>query len=173
MVDWPLNVLKRLPPSCPPTWMLSSTQSATSVTNIRLSYIATVAMLLAMRGSRHESSAVTGHGVLIKQLKNVSLSRELLAADLNARGVVASASERAGARGVAVLRTLVERYHQHVAKATIIDAAWPGVVVEERNLAVQIAAIRRVLSRTAGGEHWIETLSRARLSLRRAAHRTL
>ncbi len=65
-----------------------------------------------------------------------------------------------GSRGVAVLRTLVERPHEYVAKGSIIDAAWPGVVVEESNLAVQIAAIRRVLARSPGGEQWIETLSR-------------
>ncbi len=41
-----------------------------------------------------------------------------------------------------------------------MDAAWPGVVVEESNLAVQISAIRRVLSQVPGGEHWIETLAR-------------
>ena len=65
-----------------------------------------------------------------------------------------------GARGVAVLRTLVERPHEYVAKGSIIDAAWAGVVVEESNLAVQISAIRRVLATAPGGEGWIETLSR-------------
>src|SRR4029077_12649154 len=65
-----------------------------------------------------------------------------------------------GARGVAVLRVLVERANDYVAKRTIIDAAWPGVVVEEGNLPVQIAAIRRVLSEAPGGERWIETLAR-------------
>ena len=65
-----------------------------------------------------------------------------------------------GARAVAVLRVLVERANEYVAKGTIIDAAWPGVVVEEANLAVQISAIRRVLSEVPGGELWIETLAR-------------
>ncbi len=65
-----------------------------------------------------------------------------------------------GSRGVAVLRTLVERPREFVAKDSIIDAAWPGVVVEESNLAVQIAAIRRVLAKVPGGEGWIETLPR-------------
>jgi predicted ATPase len=41
-----------------------------------------------------------------------------------------------------------------------MDAAWPGVVVEESNLAVQISAIRRVLAQAPGGERWIETLAR-------------
>jgi len=65
-----------------------------------------------------------------------------------------------GARGVAVLGVLVEHANQYVSKADIIDAAWPDVVVEESNLAVQISAIRRALSRVPGSEHWIETLSR-------------
>ncbi|MGH8713249.1 MAG: ATP-binding protein [Casimicrobiaceae bacterium] len=65
-----------------------------------------------------------------------------------------------GARGVAVLAALVSRAGQYVDKSVILDAAWPGVVVEEANLAVQISAIRRVLARIPHGEHWIETLTR-------------
>jgi predicted ATPase/DNA-binding winged helix-turn-helix (wHTH) protein len=65
-----------------------------------------------------------------------------------------------GSRAVAVLTTLVERSNEFVQKGAIMDAAWPGVVVEESNLAVQISAIRRVLAQTPGGEHWIETLAR-------------
>jgi predicted ATPase/DNA-binding winged helix-turn-helix (wHTH) protein/tetratricopeptide (TPR) repeat protein len=65
-----------------------------------------------------------------------------------------------GARAVAVLITLVKRPNEFVQKRAIIDAAWPGVVVEESNLAVQIFSIRRALAHTPGGEHWIETLPR-------------
>jgi DNA-binding winged helix-turn-helix (wHTH) protein len=65
-----------------------------------------------------------------------------------------------GSRAVAVLATLVERPNQYVPKAGILDAAWPGVVVEEGNLAVQISALRRVLSQAPGGDGWIETLAR-------------
>ena len=39
-----------------------------------------------------------------------------------------------GPRAVAVLRTLVERVNEYVPKAQIIQAVWPGVVVEEGNL---------------------------------------
>ena len=63
-------------------------------------------------------------------------------------------------RGVAVLTVLVERAGEYVAKGSIMDAAWPGVVVEESNLAVQISAIRHVLAQAPGGERWIETLAR-------------
>src|SRR5262245_61672335 len=41
-----------------------------------------------------------------------------------------------------------------------MEAAWAGLTVEESNLAVQIAALRRVLGEEPGGENWIETLPR-------------
>jgi predicted ATPase/DNA-binding winged helix-turn-helix (wHTH) protein len=65
-----------------------------------------------------------------------------------------------GARGVAVLTTLVRHAQAYVQKSTIMEVAWPGLVVEEANLAVQISAIRRALARVPGGERWVETLSR-------------
>jgi predicted ATPase/DNA-binding winged helix-turn-helix (wHTH) protein len=65
-----------------------------------------------------------------------------------------------GTRGVAVLTALVRQSNEYVRKESILDAAWPGVVVEEHNLAVQISSIRRVLAKAPGGEQWIETLSR-------------
>jgi non-specific serine/threonine protein kinase len=65
-----------------------------------------------------------------------------------------------GARGVAVLAALVVHAGECVPKAEIMDAAWPGLVVEEANLAVQISAIRRALGCVPGGDRWIETLAR-------------
>jgi non-specific serine/threonine protein kinase len=65
-----------------------------------------------------------------------------------------------GARGVAVLTALVSRAPECVAKADILEAAWPGLVVEEANLAVQISSVRRALARVPGSEGWIETLAR-------------
>ena len=47
-----------------------------------------------------------------------------------------------------------------VSKDTLLEAAWGGSVVEESNLAVQIAALRRALGEEPGGERWIETLPR-------------
>src|ERR1700758_4021683 len=64
-----------------------------------------------------------------------------------------------GPRGVAVLAALVEHAGEYVSKSRLLDAGWPGAVVEEGNLAVQIAAIRRILA-ADGGERWIETLPR-------------
>ncbi len=65
-----------------------------------------------------------------------------------------------GARAIAVLTALVSQAQEYVSKSAILDAAWPGLVVEEANLAVQISAIRRALARVPGGDGWIETLAR-------------
>ena len=59
-----------------------------------------------------------------------------------------------GPRAVAVLAVLVERPHEFVGKERILEEAWPGLVVEESNLAVQISAIRRALAGTPGGDGW-------------------
>src|ERR1700720_3066518 len=65
-----------------------------------------------------------------------------------------------GRRAVALLRALVERPGAVVSKEALIEAAWPGQAVEESNLTVQIAALRRLLSEAAGGDRWIETMPR-------------
>jgi predicted ATPase/DNA-binding winged helix-turn-helix (wHTH) protein len=65
-----------------------------------------------------------------------------------------------GSRAVAVLTSLVKKPNEYVRKESILDAAWPGVVVEEGNLPVQILAIRRALAQAPGGGHWVETLAR-------------
>src|SRR5215510_6726146 len=65
-----------------------------------------------------------------------------------------------GHRAVALLRVLVEQRGIPVSKDALMEAAWAGLTVEESNLAVQIAALRRVFGEEPGGEHWIETLPR-------------
>jgi TolB-like protein len=65
-----------------------------------------------------------------------------------------------GRRAIAVLRMLVERPGIPVSKDALIEAAWAGLAVEENNLSVQIAALRRVFGEEPGGERWIETLPR-------------
>jgi TolB-like protein/tetratricopeptide (TPR) repeat protein len=64
-----------------------------------------------------------------------------------------------GQRAVALLRLLLERSASPVSKDALIEAAWPGLAVEDSNLTVQIAALRRVLEQD-GGAGWIETLPR-------------
>ena len=46
---------------------------------------------------------------------------------------------------MALLRVLIERAGTPVSKDTLIDAAWSGLAVEESNLTVQIATLRRAL----------------------------
>ena len=65
-----------------------------------------------------------------------------------------------GKRAVAVLTVLVRAAPQHVTKTRILEAAWPGVIVDESNLAVQILSIRRALATVSAAEHWLETLAR-------------
>jgi adenylate cyclase len=65
-----------------------------------------------------------------------------------------------GRRAVSLLRALIERPGVPVSKDALIEAAWPGLAVEENNLAVQIAALRKVLGEERGGDKWIETLPR-------------
>jgi class 3 adenylate cyclase/predicted ATPase len=65
-----------------------------------------------------------------------------------------------GRRAIALLRALVERPGALVSKDALIEAAWPGQAVEESNLTVQIAALRKVLGEVPGGDRWIETMSR-------------
>jgi adenylate cyclase len=65
-----------------------------------------------------------------------------------------------GQRAITLLQTLVERPGALVSKDALLEAAWSGLVVEESNLTVQIAAVRRVLGEEPGGERWIETMSR-------------
>ena len=64
-----------------------------------------------------------------------------------------------GQRAVALLRRLVEQAGEPISKDDLIGAAWPGLVVEDSNLTVQMTALRKALGE-AGGAAWIETLSR-------------
>ena len=65
-----------------------------------------------------------------------------------------------GQRAVALLRALLSGAGAPVGKDALMEAAWPGLAVEESNLTVQIAALRRALQQAPGGERWIETLPR-------------
>ena len=50
-----------------------------------------------------------------------------------------------GARAFDVLRTLYERRDRVVTKHELLDLVWPGLVVEENNLQVQISSLRKLL----------------------------
>jgi predicted ATPase/DNA-binding winged helix-turn-helix (wHTH) protein len=65
-----------------------------------------------------------------------------------------------GRRATALLRVLLERPGAPVSKDALIEAAWPGLAVEDSNLTVQIGALRRALAQEPGADDWIETLPR-------------
>ena len=65
-----------------------------------------------------------------------------------------------GERAVSILLMLVERSGQLVSKEDLIEFAWQGLAVEDSNLTVQVAALRRALALVPGGSSWIETLPR-------------
>jgi len=50
-----------------------------------------------------------------------------------------------GARAFDLLLVLIERRDRVVPKSELLDLVWPGLVVEENNLQVQISALRKVL----------------------------
>jgi adenylate cyclase len=65
-----------------------------------------------------------------------------------------------GSRAVAVLDILVVRHGNLVSKEEIMQTAWPGTVVEENNLTVQISALRRVLDQGRSEGSYIQTVPR-------------
>ena len=54
-----------------------------------------------------------------------------------------------GARAFDVLLALIERRERLVTKEELLDLAWPGLVVEENNLQVQVSALRKILGNDA------------------------
>ena len=50
-----------------------------------------------------------------------------------------------GARAFDLLFALLERRDRVVAKSELLDLVWPGLVVEENNLQVQVSALRKLL----------------------------
>jgi TolB-like protein/Flp pilus assembly protein TadD len=64
-----------------------------------------------------------------------------------------------GRRGIRLLETLVGRPGEVLTKAELLDAAWGGAAVEESNLSVQIAVLRKALGSAVDGE-WIATIPR-------------
>lgn len=65
-----------------------------------------------------------------------------------------------GRRAVLLLALLVQRAGMPVSKDALIEAAWPAQAIEDSNLTVQIAAVRRTLADASAEAQWIETLPR-------------
>jgi TolB-like protein len=65
-----------------------------------------------------------------------------------------------GNRAMAVLQALVQARGDVVTKDALMASAWPGVVVEEANLSVQVAAVRKALGAAEEARNWVATVAR-------------
>ena len=65
-----------------------------------------------------------------------------------------------GQKAGLLLGALVTKPGQVRTKTELMDAAWPGTTVEESNLTVQIASLRKLLGPTPAGGEWIVTIPR-------------
>lgn len=72
-----------------------------------------------------------------------------------------------GQRALALL-TALTREDRTFTKDELLEAAWPGTIVEENNLTVQIAALRKVLGQREDGSEWVITVPRVGYRLLRA-----
>jgi len=63
-------------------------------------------------------------------------------------------------RGLLLLSALTREPGKVLTKSDLMDAAWPGLTVEEGNLTVQIATLRKQLGAKPGGGEWIVTIPR-------------
>jgi DNA-binding winged helix-turn-helix (wHTH) protein len=68
-----------------------------------------------------------------------------------------------GHKGLSLLQALLETPGQVLSKTALMQAAWPDAIVEESNLSVQIAALRKLLGPQPDGSEWITTVPRDRL----------
>lgn len=75
---------------------------------------------------------------------------------LSKRGVPIVLGQKAGI----LLDVLLKADGRPVSKADLMEACWPGASVEESNLTVQIAALRKSLGQAEDGLHWISTVQR-------------
>ena len=69
-------------------------------------------------------------------------------------------SVAAGHRGLLLLHALVRTPAQVLSKTALMEAAWSDAIVEESNLSVQIAALRKLLGPQPDGREWIVTVPR-------------
>ena len=75
-------------------------------------------------------------------------------------------------RAFGLLAALLRTPGEAVDKAALMDAAWPGMAVEESNLSVQIAALRKLLGAAHDGSEWIATVPRVGYRFAGAVSRT-
>jgi TolB-like protein len=66
-----------------------------------------------------------------------------------------------GHKGLSLLHALLRAPGQVLSKTALMQAAWSDAIVEESNLSVQIAALRKLLGPQPDGSEWIATVPRA------------
>ncbi|HEY1329780.1 MAG TPA: winged helix-turn-helix domain-containing protein [Casimicrobiaceae bacterium] len=70
--------------------------------------------------------------------------------DRNARVVLVDGTPaKLGGRAFDLLDTLMQRHDRVVPKQELLDVVWPGLIVEENNLQVQVMALRKLLGADA------------------------
>ena len=72
-----------------------------------------------------------------------------------------------GSRALDILWLLVSRAGDVVSKNELLALAWPGLIVEEINLRVHIAEVRKALGDGKEGARYITNIPEPRLLLRR------
>ena len=75
-----------------------------------------------------------------------------------------------GQRGIALLSALLQADGKPVSKAELMEQVWPSMIVEEGNLTVQIATLRKLLGQTPDGQEWITTIPRVGYRLHQIPH---
>src|SRR4051794_14335446 len=65
-----------------------------------------------------------------------------------------------GARSSALLGVLLDAQGSVVSKGDLMERVWPGTTVEEGNLTVQVATLRKALGQRADNSEWIVTVAR-------------
>ncbi len=65
-----------------------------------------------------------------------------------------------GQKALSILVELARANGQPVSKALLFESCWPNQIVEDGNLTVQIAALRKLLGQTDDGLDWIVTVPR-------------
>lgn len=65
-----------------------------------------------------------------------------------------------GYRTFRLLTAFLERPGEVLTKSYLIDTAWEGAAVEEGNLSVQVASLRKLLGQSPDGKDWLATIPR-------------
>jgi TolB-like protein len=96
------------------------------------------------------------------------------ACEFNRRGVtllvVGDVTLQFGYRAMLPWTAFLDRPGEVLTKSDLIDAAWQGAAVEEGNLSVQIAALRKLLGQSPEGGDWITTVPRVGYRFARTLH---